>query len=97
MDNGPRKIRFHDLSGLGPFFELNNIPVTLIEEGGRAVGEVEGTESAYATMARFQDNPTVPLLEWLAVQRRMRGRMLDVRDGNGKNGHRGTKNGQHTS
>ena len=94
MQNGPRKIRFNDLTGLGPWFEKHNIPVELQrEDSGRVVGEVEATDEAYRLMAEYQGNPSVNLLDFLAVQRRLRGRLLDVRDGNGRNGRRDRETG----
>lgn len=92
MQNGLRRIRFNDLTGLGPYwFEKHNIPVELLrEDSGRVVGEVEATDEAYRLMADYQANPSVPLLDFLAHQRRLRGRLLDARDGNG---HRRNGNG----
>jgi len=98
MENERRTIRFNDLTGLGPWFEKHNISVDLEKEtSGRVIGEVEETDEVYRLMAEYQANPSVPLLDFLAHQRRLRGRLLDMRDGNGQNGQRRTGNGQNES
>ncbi|MGA2464662.1 MAG: hypothetical protein ABSH06_09965 [Thermodesulfobacteriota bacterium] len=79
----PPTFTINDLSGLGPFFEQNELPISLRRDAnGRVLGEVPASEKAYRLMAEFQSNPTVHILDFLSYQRRLRGRMLDCRDGN---------------
>lgn len=95
MGSETRKtITINDLTGLGPFLERHNIEIILKkEDSGRVVGVVEASPETYRLMGEFQSNPEIRLLDFLADQRRLRGRMLDMRDGRGRNGHGGRVNG----
>jgi hypothetical protein len=92
MDNGdnqPTKIPIHDIPGLGAFLEHRKIHVNLKrQDNGRVIGEVPAIDKVYRLMGEFQSNPSVLLLDYLADQRRLRGRMLDLRDGTMRNGIR---------
>jgi len=95
MDNNPRRIRIQDLTGIAPWLGKNGIPIDLEkEEDGRVVGYAPATPEVYALMAEYQAGPMVQLLDFLAFQRRLRGRLLDIRGdinghkGNGRNGNR---------
>lgn len=94
MGSDSRKtITIHDLTGLGPFLERHDVEITLKKEvSGRVVGVLEASPEAYRLMGEFQSNPEIRLLDFLADQRRLRGRMLDMRDGSGRNAQR--RNGQ---
>jgi hypothetical protein len=88
MGKNLHKIRIHDLTGLAPWLETHDIEIELEREpSGRVVGFVPATDEVYHLMAEYQAGPTVQLLDFLAVQRRMRGRLLDLRDGNSRRGH----------
>jgi hypothetical protein len=92
MRDDHHKIRIQDLTGIAPWLEQHDIEVDLEREpSGRVVGFVSATAEVYQLMAEYQAGPTVQLLDFLAVQRRMRGRLLDLRNSSGKNGYR--KNG----
>ena len=93
MDSNPRKIRIQDLSGLGPWLEKQGITIDLEkEETGRVIGFAPATPEIYHLMAEYQAGPTVQLLDFLAFQRRLRGRLLDLRgdiNGHRRNGRNG--------
>ncbi len=69
---------------LSAFLELKGIPITLTKQGSRVVFEVPATETTYGALREYQDNPSTPLLEYVSVLRRLRARMLEARDDNGK-------------
>ena len=76
MGSDSRKtITIHDLTGLGPFLERHDVEITLKKEvSGRVVGVLEASPEAYRLMGEFQSNPEIRLLDFLADQRRLRGR-----------------------
>ena len=82
-------IAIQDITGALPFLKLRGInQITFRKEAnGRVVGEAPATPEVYQLLAEFQGNPSVPLTEFLACQRRLRGQMLDLRDAKG-NGER---------
>jgi hypothetical protein len=88
MGNDEPKITIQDVTGALSFLNLRGInQITFRKEAnGRVVGEAPATPEVYQLLAEFQGNPSVPLTEFLACQRRLRGQMLDLRDqkGNGK-------------
>jgi hypothetical protein len=95
MDSERRKIRIQDLTGVAPWLDKNGIPIDLEKEAdGRVVGYAPATDEVYRLMAEYQAGPMVQLLDFLAFQRRLRGRLLDLRGdinghmGNGRNGQR---------
>lgn len=97
MANEPRVITLQDIPGALAFLKFKGIiQISLRKEAnGRVVGEAPATPEVYQLLAEFQANPMVPLTEFLACQRRLRGQMLDLRDENGneqrerrmRNGH----------
>jgi hypothetical protein len=75
------------------FLELKATPIILTKQGSRVVFEVPATDQTYSLLRSYQDNPSIPLLDYVAVLRRLRARMLEARDGNGRR-ERKTENGQ---
>jgi hypothetical protein len=75
------------------FLELKDTPPILTKQGSRVVFEFPSTDGTYALLHEYQDNPFIPLLDYVAVLRRLRARMLEARDGNGKR-ERETENGR---
>ena len=75
------------------FLEFKGTSLILTKQGGRVVFEVPATDETYGLLRGYQDNPSIPLLDYVAVLRRLRARMLEARDGNRKRG-RETENGQ---
>ena len=94
MDTDLQRIRIQDLTGIAPWLEKHNIRVDLErEENGRVVGYAPATDEVYRLMAEYQAGPMVQLLDFLAFQRRLRSRLLDLRDGrNGQRENRGNEN-----
>lgn len=66
------------------FLELKGTPPILTKQGTRVVFELPATSGTYELLREYQDNPSIPLLDYVAVLRRLRARMLEARDGNGK-------------
>jgi hypothetical protein len=75
------------------FLEYHNIQLVLTKQGSRVVFEVPANEKTYTLLREYQDNNLIPLLDYVAVLRRLRARMLEARDDNGKRG-RETDHGQ---
>jgi hypothetical protein len=75
------------------FLEFKGTPPVLTKQGSRVVFEVPATEHTYALLRGYQDNPSIPLLDYVAVLRRLRARMLEARDGNDRR-ERETTNGR---
>jgi hypothetical protein len=84
MGNDQQTITLQDIPGALAFLKFRGInQITLRKEAnGRVVGEAPATPDVYRLLAEFQGNPLVPLTEFLACQRRLRGQMLDLRDQN---------------
>lgn len=74
------------------FLELKGMSAVLTKQGSRIVFEFPSTSGTYELLRQYQINPPTPLLDYVAVLRRLRARMLEARDGNGKR-ERGTENG----
>lgn len=90
MDPHKDTIKINDLTGVAPWLEAHGVEVDMERDpSGKVVGYAPATPEVYRLMAAFQSGPQVDLNEFLRHQRRLRGRMLDLRDNNGKraNGH----------
>ena len=80
MESVPHRLRIKDLTGVAPWLEKNGIPIELEkEDSGRLVGYAPATPEVFRLMAEFQSGPTVDISDFLAFQRRLRGRLLDIR------------------
>ena len=66
------------------FLELKGTAPVLTKHGSRVVFEFPSTAGIYELLREYQDNPSIPLLDYVAILRRLRARMLEARDGNGK-------------
>ena len=66
------------------FLEFHHIQLNLTKQGTRVVFEVPANEKTYRLLREYQDNNLIPLLDYVAVLRRLRARMLEARDGNGR-------------
>jgi hypothetical protein len=78
------------------FLELKGTPPILTKQGSRVVFEFPSTAGTYELLREYQDNPFISLLDYVAVLRRLRARMLEARDGNGRR-ERETGNAQNRS
>ncbi len=85
------KIPLYDIHQAA-FLEFNHVQLNLTKQGSRVVFEVPANEKTYELLRGYQSNPSIPLLDFVAVLRRLRARMLEARDGNGKR-ERETGNG----
>lgn len=61
------------------FLELNNIPPELTLQGTRVVFNFEPSETLYRLLREYQNNPSIHILDYVNVLRRMRSRMLSMR------------------
>ena len=86
MADGNRTLPLYDIH-TAAFLEYRGIELTLTKQGTRVVFEVPTTDEAYRALAEYQTNPDIPLLDFVAVLRRLRGRMLDERDGERRYGY----------
>lgn len=80
MADGQQITQLHDIY-LASFLKYRGIELTFIKQGSRVVFEVPATDGTYRAMAAYQTNPTIPVLDLVQVLRRVRGQMLDARDG----------------
>ncbi|MBP1733333.1 MAG: hypothetical protein H6Q55_3762 [Deltaproteobacteria bacterium] len=77
------------------YLEYAGIPLTLTRVGTRVVFEVPNDDRSLRLLAEFQCNPAIPIQDYVNVLRRLRGRMLDVRDGRIHDGYEeGNGNGK---
>jgi hypothetical protein len=71
----------NDITGAATFLAFNGIEPRLVrQKDGRVVAEIDVSTEAYRLLGEFQTNPVLPIGDFLQVQRRLRGRMLDKRD-----------------
>jgi hypothetical protein len=75
------------------FLEYHDVQLNLTKQGSRVVFEAPANEETYKLLREYQNNNLIPLLDYVAVLRRLRARMLEARDGNEKR-VRETGNGQ---
>jgi hypothetical protein len=61
------------------YLELKNILAELTLQGTRVVFEFPATEEVYTLLRQYQGNPSVPILDYVNVLRRLRSRMLSMR------------------
>jgi hypothetical protein len=61
------------------YLELNNIAPQLTMQGTRVVFEFEPSEAVYKLLREYQGNPSIPILDYVNVLRRLRSRMIAMR------------------
>lgn len=89
MKSSPDTFTITDITGSVTFLEYNGIRCQLIRQAnGRVVAQIEASNEVYRLLAEFQSNPSLPIGDFLSVQRRLRGAMLDLRDGHNGYGAR---------
>lgn len=70
------------------YLELNHVNSRLIKgPDGRVVFRFLLDEEVQHFLIEYESNPEIRLLDYVGVLKRLRGRMLDARDGNG-NGYK---------
>ena len=78
-----QRLPLHDLYQVS-WLDFNGVDVLLTKPGDRVLFEVEASEDTYRLLKEYEANPQVGLLDIVRSLRRMRARMLDLRDGNGE-------------
>lgn len=61
------------------YLELKKIVPELSVQGTRVVFEFPTTDEVYKTLREYQNNPSIPVLDYVNVLRRLRSRMLSMR------------------
>jgi len=61
------------------FLGLNNISPQLTLQGTRVVFEFDATDEVYKLLRAYQGNPSIPILDYVNILRRLRSRMLSMR------------------
>ncbi len=61
------------------FLELNDISPELTLQGTRVVFNYEPSDTFYRLLREYHDNPSIRILDFVNVLRRMRSRMLSMR------------------
>jgi hypothetical protein len=79
MPRSKEKIPIFDIH-TASFLELKHISPELTLEGTRVVFEFNSSEEVYKLLKEYQSNPSVPLLDYVSVLRRLRSKMLSMRD-----------------
>jgi hypothetical protein len=75
---GKSKIPVFDIH-TASFLELNNVSPELALQGTRVVFNFEPSETLYMLLREYQDNPSIHILDYVNVLRRLRSRMLSMR------------------
>ena len=83
------KLPQHDINA-SAYLEYKGIQAELTLQGTRVVFEFPATNEVYALLREYQGNPSTPILDYVNVLRRLRARMLELRD-NGKGNAYGNK------
>lgn len=83
MDETPHKIPLYDIHEAA-HQELNGNEVSLELQGSRVVFEVPATDTTYRLLQEYHANPSVALGDFVRVLKRLRSKMLDLRDGHGQ-------------
>jgi hypothetical protein len=64
------------------WLDFNGIQINFTKDnGGRVIFEVPANDETYQLLREYQGDPKVSLLGFVGSMRRVRGQMLDVRDG----------------
>ena len=61
------------------YLEFNNIPSELILQGTRVIFEFPAKDRVYEMLREYQGNPSISLLDYINILRRLRSRMLSKR------------------
>jgi len=78
MAKAKEKIPVFDIH-IASFLELNNISPQLTLQGSRVIFELDSSDEVYRLLRRYQENPEIPILDFVNVLRRLRSRMLSMR------------------
>lgn len=73
------KIPIYDIH-LAAFLSLNNIPPSFVKSGTRVIFHFNATREVNNLLDLYNQNPTVPLLDFVSHLRQLRGQMLSMRE-----------------
>lgn len=77
-DKGTSNIPVFDIH-TAAFLELNNVLPELTLQGTRVVFEFPATDEVYKILREYQNNPAIPVLNFVNILRRLRSKMLSMR------------------
>jgi hypothetical protein len=66
---------------LASWLTLNGIPPEFTLQGTRVIFEFPVTSETYRLTKEFNQNPSVPILDFISVVRKLRSQMLIAREG----------------
>lgn len=78
MDTGLPTIPLHDIYGVA-YCAFKGIDVTLTKQGSRVIFHIPDTPGTYRTLSEFNNNPNLPLLDYLTHLRKLRAQMINLR------------------
>lgn len=78
MGKAKNKLPVFDIHAAA-YLEFKSISPELIMQGTRVVFEFEASEKVYQLLREYQSNPSVSILDYVNVLRRLRARMLSMR------------------
>lgn len=61
------------------YLELNNTPPTLTLQGTRVIFEFPCTRKVYGLLKDYQENPSIPVLDFVNALRKLRAKMLAMK------------------
>ncbi len=76
--HSPATIPLYDIHPVA-YVELKGIPSSLTLNGTRVEFNLPAIEEVYALLREYQGNPSIPILDYVNVLRRLRSRMLSKR------------------
>jgi hypothetical protein len=62
------------------YLELNNVKTKAVKLGTRVNWECEATDEVYRLLRAYSANPTVKILDYITVLRRLRSEMYGLRE-----------------
>lgn len=78
MDTEPHTIPLHDIYGVA-YCAFKGIDVTLTKQGRRVIFHIPDTPGTYRTLSEFNNNPELPLLDYITHLKRLRAMMISMR------------------
>jgi hypothetical protein len=77
MDN-PATIQTHDIYNAA-YADYKGTPPTLIKENRRVIFLLPDTQNTYRVLNEFNNNPQIPLLDYLTHLKKLRAQMVSMR------------------
>jgi hypothetical protein len=79
MKKIPSMIPIYDIN-LSAFLQYEGVTPHLQKEGSRVIFFFPNNTKTYALMKVYNENPTIPILDFIGHLRRLRSQMLAMRD-----------------